>query len=308
MATIDARNERELPSLTHLQGSLIILLTGIGFSFGGLAFRSVEIGSWEYLFFRGLGMGGVAAAVLGFRYRGRLADLTDRIERSHVVAGLLLGGMNMLFIVSLSFASVAFVLILQTLAPLTAAYFSWLILKERPAASVLIATGISLVGVVVMVGGSIAQDFSPYGLMAILIPIGFGLYTTLIRSTQRIDAMVPLAVAALSLLIIGIISVLFAGGFDATVQDAVIGTFAGSVLLAVPLSAFNMAQRVVPASESSLLIMTEVVLAPLWVWLFVGETASSTTILGGAIIMAAVIWVTLTRVPRKGRRPITTRG
>ncbi len=308
MAMIDAMTERELPSLTHLQGSLIILLTGIGFSFGGLAFRSVDIGSWEYLFFRGLGMGGVAVAVLGFRYRGRLADLTNRVEQSHVVAGLLLGGMNMLFIVSLSFASVAFVLILQTLAPLTAAYFSWLILKERPSASVLIATSISLVGVVVMVGGSIAQDFSPYGLMAILIPIGFGLYTTLIRSTQRIDAMVPLAVAALSLLLIGVVSVLLAGGFDATVQDAAIGIFAGSVLLAVPLSAFNIAQRVVPASESSLLIMTEVVLAPLWVWLFVGETASSTTILGGAIIMAAVVWVTLTRVPRKGRRPITTRG
>lgn len=307
--TVDvAATERELPSLTHLQGSLIILLTGIGFSFGGLAFRSVDVGSWEYLFFRGLGMGGVAVVVLAVRYRSRLGDLTSRLEPGHLYAGLLLGMMNTLFIVSLSFASVAFVLILQTIAPLTAAYFSWLVLSERPSPAVLIATGVSMVGVAIMVGGSIADDLSPYGLIAAVIPIGFGAYTTLIRSAKRIDAMVPLFVAGACLLLVGIVAVLFQGGFDASLRDAVIGVFAGSVLLAVPLAAFNIAQRVVPAPESALLIMTEVVLAPLWVWLFVGEDATATTLLGGAIILAAVVWVTLTRIPRKGRRPITSRG
>jgi drug/metabolite transporter (DMT)-like permease len=308
MTTAAATRERELPSLSHVQGSLIILLTGIFFSFGGLAFRSVDIGSWEYLFFRGLGMGGVAFVVLAFRYRNRLADLTSRLERSHLYAGLLLGGMNMLFIVSLEFASVAFVLLLQTLSPLTAAYFSWLLMKERPGPTVLLATAVSLVGVVVMVGGSIADDLSLYGLIAAAIPIGFGLYSTLIRSSARIDVMVPLLVAGACLLVMGIVAVSISGGFDATPRDAAIGVFAGSVLLAAPLTAFNIAQRVVPAPEAALLIMTEVVLAPLWVWLFVDEQASRTTVVGGAIILVAVIWVTLTRVPRKGRRPITSRG
>lgn len=308
MATVDVKTDRELPALSQGQGSLIVLAASVFFSFGGLAFRSVEIGSWEYLFFRGLGMGVVAAVVLGVRYRGRLEDLTGKIERSHILAGLLLGGMNTLFIVTLEFASVAFVLILNTISPLTAAYFSWLILRERPTPIVLMATAISLVGVLVMVGGSIADDLSLYGLLAILIPIGFGLYTTLIRSAQRIDAMVPLFVGAAVLLAIGTGQVLHGGGFDATASDALTGLFAGSVLLAAPLAAFNIGQRVVPAPETSLLLMGEVILAPLWVWLFVGETASTSTLLGGAIILAAVVWVTLTRIPRKGRRPITTRG
>lgn len=300
--------ERELPSLSHTQGSLIVLAASVFFSFGGLAFRSVDIGSWEYLFFRGFGMGAVAAVVLAVRYRGRVGDLTGKLERSHVIAGIILGGMNTLFIVSLEFASVAFVLILNTISPLTAAYFSWLILRERPSPTVLIATGISLVGVIVMVGGSIADDLSLYGLLAVLIPIGFGLYTTLIRSAKRIDAMVPLFVGAAVLLLIGTTKVVLDGGFDASAADALTGVFAGSVLLAAPLAAFNIGQRVVPASETSLLIMGEVVLAPLWVWIFVGETASASTLIGGAIILAAVVWVTLKRVPRKGRRPITTRG
>ena len=184
--------ERELPALSHLQGALIIFATGVGFSFGGLAFRSVDIGAWEYLVFRGLGMGAVAAVVLGVRYRNRFSELTDKVAPAHVLAGAILAGMNILFIVSLTFTSVAFVLLLQTVSPVAAAYFSWLLLREKPSMAVGVATAIALVGVLVMVGGTVANDLSLLGLLALAIPVGFGLYTTLIRSAQRIDAMVPL--------------------------------------------------------------------------------------------------------------------
>ncbi len=299
---------REIPAISHLQGSLIILATGIGFSFGGLAFRSVDIGSWEYLVFRGLGMGVVAVVVLVLRYRHRYGELVETLAPAHLAAGLILGAMNVLFIVSLTYTSVAFVLLLQTLAPVTAAYFSWLILRERPTGAVTIATAISLIGVIVMVGGTFTNDLELLGLLAVAIPVGFGLYTTLIRSTTRIDAMVPLVVAGIVLVVIGVVVVLAQDGFSATPRDAAIGLFAGSVLLAAPLAAFNMAQRVVPAPESALLIMSEVVLAPLWVWLFVGEQATGSTLLGGAIILCAMFWLTSKRKPKRGRRPITTRG
>ena len=309
MTRVVAPVERELPALTHLQGALIVFGAGFVFSFGGLAFRSVEdIGAWEYLFFRGLGMLGAATAVLAVRYRGRYDVLLHGVEKGHLIAGIVLAMMNTLFIVSLSFTSVAFVLILQTLAPLAAAYFSWLMMGERPSASVLFATALSMVGVAVMVWGSIRDDLSPWGLLAALIPLGFGYYTSLIRSARRIDPSVPLIIAGLTLVAVGIGVVTAQGGFDATAQEAAIGLFAGSLLLAIPLAAFNVAQRVVPAPEAAILIMSEIVLAPLWVWLFVGEQVSAATVLGGAIILMAVVWVTLIRVPRKGRRPITSRG
>ena len=297
MARTIAPIDRELPPITRSTGSVIVLLAGVFFSFGGLAFRSVEIRSWEYLFYRGLGMGAVAAVVLGVRYRGRIERLI--ILPTHIVAGFILGAMNILFIVSLEFASVAFVLVLQPLSPLAAAYFSWLVMKERPAIAVLVATALSIVGVVVMVWGSIADDVSPYGFLALLIPIGFGLYATIVRSTQRIDPMVPLFVGALVLMTIGTLVVLFTGGFEASAGDAATGLFAGSVLLAVPLAAFNVAQRVVPASETALLLMSEVVLAPIWVWLFMGESASASTLVGGAIILVAVLGVMANRIRRR---------
>lgn len=309
MTRVVAPIERELPALTHLQGALIVFGSGVFFSFGGLAFRSVEdVGAWEYLFFRGFGMLATATAVLTVRYRRRYSVLLGGIERGHLIAGLVLGMMNTLFIVSLSFASVAFVLVLQTMAPLTAAYFSWLIMGERPAAQVLVATGISMVGVAVMVRGSIQDDLSAYGFLAALIPLGFGYYTTLIRSARKIDPSVPLVIAGSTIVGFGALVVLARGGFEATPHEALVGIFAGSFLLALPLAIFNIAQRVVPSPEAAILIMSEIILAPLWVWIFVGEKASTSTLVGGGIILVAVVWVTLTRVPKRGRRPITSRG
>ncbi len=301
--------ERVLPRLTHLQGAFIIFGSGLFFSFGGLAFRSVEdVGPWEYLVFRGLGMLGAASLILAVRYRRRYDDLFGNVEPGHIIAGLVLGAMSTLFIVSLSVATVAFVLVLQTLAPLTAAYFSWLIMGERPSRSVLAATAISMVGIAVMVSGSIREDLSPYGLLAALIPIGFGYYTTLIRSAKRIDPSVPLVIAGVTLVVTGAAVVLATGGFDATTREAAVGLFAGSMLLAVPLAVFNIAQRVVPAPEAAILIMSEIILAPVWVWMFVGERASASTLAGGAVILVAMVWVTPKRLPRGGARPITSRG
>lgn len=308
MSTPAALHEREVPALSTGAGVLIVLGAGVFFSFGGLAFRSVDIGPWEYLFFRGTGMVASAILLLVIVHRSRIPTVLSQVEPMHVLAGVVLGALNILFIVALSGASVAFVLVLQTMAPITAAYFSWVLLRERPAPTVLVATAVSLIGVVIMVWGSITDDISPVGLLAVLIPVGFGVYSSVIRSVRRIDPLVPITIGGLALVVTSSIVVQSTGGFEASARDAAIGLFAGSVLLAIPLSAYNVAQRVVPAPDAALLLMGEVVLAPLWVWLFVDETVAVTTLIGGAIILSAVVWVTRSRRPPRGRRLLTSRG
>ena len=46
-----------------------------------------------------------------------------------------------------------------------------------------------------------------------------------------------------------------------------------------------------PAARTTLLLLSEIVLAPFWVWLIVNETPAGNTVIGGAIILAALIWV-----------------
>ena len=296
-------------SLTLLQGSLLVLATGVALSFGGLAFRQTDdIRPWEYLVFRGIGAAIVAGSLIAWRHRGRLADELQQVEPIHVAAGALIGTTSCLFIVALDNASVAFVLFGQAAAPITAGYFSWLLMRERVSGRTVVATVGVLVGVTVMVSGSLDDaTIEPLGYVALLIPLLFGLYATLVRSATRIDPTVPVVVSGSTMVLVGSVVALASGGFQNSARDAAIGLFAGSMLLGIPLALFNVGQRVVPAPETSLLLMSEVVLAPVWVWLFVDEEPSTATLVGGGVIIAVIAWFTVTRA--KPPTPVfTSRG
>ena len=73
------------------------------------------------------------------------------------------------------------------------------------------------------------------------------------------------------------------------VADAVWAMAMGAVTLSGGMVLYTLGSRVVPAAELALLSNIEVMLAPLWVWAFLGETASANTFVGGAILLVAVV-------------------
>ena len=84
-----------------------------------------------------------------------------------------------------------------------------------------------------------------------------------------------------------------------------IGLLAGALLIGVPVPFFNYGQRAIPAPDASLLLMSEIVFGPIWVWWAYSERPSDATLVGGLIILAAVIWLTM-----RARTPMvrTSRG
>lgn len=299
--------------MSALRGSILVLTAGLVFSFGGLAFRLTDdIDAWPYLVFRGIGAVAVAVVVLVARHRSQLGSLARSVRGQHVALGVLFGSMSILFIVLLEFVTVAFVLFLQTLAPLAAAWFSWLMLRERVSRAVLTATAVAMVGVAIMVSGTFAEDISPVGMLALAIPVLFGLYATLLRGAPDVDPQVPIFIGGSTMVVIGFAAAMLTGGFEASGRDALIGLFAGSVLLGAPVIMLNRGGVVVPAPETALLLMSEIIAAPLWVWLFADETPGITTLVGGALMIAAVVglllWrrsqTTLAGSARLHRRPV----
>jgi DME family drug/metabolite transporter len=51
---------------------------------------------------------------------------------------------------------------------------------------------------------------------------------------------------------------------------------------------YTLGSRTVPAAELTLLSLAEVVLGPFWVWLFLGETLTTNTVIGGIILLIAI--------------------
>jgi drug/metabolite transporter (DMT)-like permease len=88
-------------------------------------------------------------------------------------------------------------------------------------------------------------------------------------------------------------------GFSIPGWDITIAISLGVFQVGLGLSVFTIGSKVVPAAELALLSMTEVLLGPFWVWLFLGETASLYTLFGGSILMLAIAVNALSGLRRK---------
>ena len=75
--------------------------------------------------------------------------------------------------------------------------------------------------------------------------------------------------------------------------DLIVCLCLGIFQLALGTTLLTLGAKHVPAAQVTLLAMLEIVLNPIWVWLGVGETPSSAALLGGLIILLAVIYQTL---------------
>ena len=247
-------------------GSLFVLLAGTLFSFSPLLFRwtSDESSEWLFLFWRSVGILIASLVALSVRPRsGRVAVLRVGFAKS-LLAGALMAGMSTAFIVAIARIDAATTLFLQSLAPFSAALLGWMLLRERVDGHAWAAMGTAVAGVAIM--GSSWGASNVVGLSAAAcIPLMLGMYTVLLRDSQGRDLRAQVVFAGLTGMLIGSVAAFASGGFDLPVRDAVLGLTSGGVLLGVGLPIFNAAGRHVPAARTTLLLLSEIVLAPIWV-------------------------------------------
>lgn len=77
--------------------------------------------------------------------------------------------------------------------------------------------------------------------------------------------------------------------FQLSTHDVLLCALLGCVQVGLGLILFTVGSRYIPAGELALLSLTEVVLGPVWVWLGVGEVPTSLTLLGGVIVLSAIV-------------------
>ena len=279
--------------LTERNGSAVVFLTGTLFSFSPLLFRwtSGEGSEWLFLLWRSIGI--LIAALIGLSLSSG-APLMTAVTTGfgkNLLAGALMAGMSTSFIISIARIDAATTLLLQSLAPFSAAFLGWLVLREKVDGHTWAAMTTAVVGVVIM--GSTWDSSSVVGSSAACcIPLMLGIYTVLLRDSQRRDPRAQVFFTGVIGLVIGLVASAVTGGFALPIQDIFLALISGGILLGVGLPIFNAAGRHVPAARTSLLLLSEIVLAPIWVWLVVNEVPAGKTVAGGAVILLALVWVT----------------
>ena len=280
------------PVLSRFQGSIVVLICGLSFSFGPLTFRAVhEADAWQYLFWRCLATAILSIIIICLAGHNPFRSVIEA-GRNQIIAGLFTAAMFTLFIVSLSRATAAFVLLMQCTSPFYAAIFSRILLKEPVERKTLIAMTLSILGVAVMVGGNLGSGDALGTTLAIILPMFLGGYTVLVRSSPIRDPGVPVIIGGITGAIVAAAVSLPGPGLTVPLNDMMMAFIGGGVLIGLFAPLWNYAHRFVPAADVSLLLISEVIAAPIWLWIWMNETPASTTLIGGGICLAAVTWLT----------------
>lgn len=280
----------------YLRGVAMVMLAGAFWSLGGLLVRSMEsAGAWQILFVRSVTVALTVLAVLMWRYGGSWPLEIRRAGWPALVAGLALGGAFCGFIFAVLHTTIANAVLLLSVSPLVAAGLAWLLLREPVRRATWFAMAGAMAGVGLMVGGGIAAGAWFGNLMALLTMAGFAVFAVALRWAHGVDMLPAVLWAGL---LSAAVAALMAADFAITPRDIVLSAAMGAAITGGMLL-FTAGARSVPSAELALLSLSEVVLGPLWVWLAYAEVPRLETLLGGGIVVLALIGRALSGMRRR---------
>jgi len=282
-------------------GFWLVAAAAICWSSGGLITRLVVTDPWTTVFWRSVFCAGFLSAAVAVAHRGRLAGLIRETGWPGLLMAACFATASTSFIMALARTSVANTLIIQSLSPFIAGLGGWLCLGERVRRRTWVAMAVALLGTVVMLWGSPGGGSRIGDGLAFVTATAFAAATVVVRWRRT----VPMAAAAtLAAALAAVIAIGQAAPASVTAQDLALLALFGIGQLGAGLLLFTAGARLIPVAEASLIGVLESVLGPLWVWLAVGERPGVFSLIGGAVILSALVAHTaadLARAARAGR-------
>lgn len=278
----------------HRFAIFLITLSSVGFSFVGLIIRNVvDADSWQLNLYRGLFSMLVLIGLLLAQYgRGAVRSFV-RIGPLGAIASLLIGVAPLFYVLAMTATTVANTLFILATVPFFTSVLAWVVIGERVRPGTWLAMALAALGIAVMVGEGIAVGSLFGNLMALGCALSFSCFAVIVRRQRDFDMLPALVAGSLVTCTIALMvswDRWLIGWHDlllCVLWGAGISGLLGNWL-------FIKAARHLPAAEVTLLMMTEFVLGPVWVWVFVGEVPGRYTLLGGVLVLGAVAGRALT--------------
>jgi drug/metabolite transporter, DME family len=291
----------------HRHGVAFVFAAGVLWSTVGLGIRLIEDAVvWQILLYRSISLTLFLYVVLRLRSRESPFAQVRRVGFPAVVAGLSLVAAYAGGIYSIQVTSVANAMLLFATAPFMAAVLGWLVLREPVRVATWIAIAVAIAGIAIMVADRSGSVVLKGSLAALGSALGFAVFTVALRWGRSGEMLPSVFLSGLFAIVVTLgICVFLDLPLLLSPRDGGIAMGMGVFQVGAGLILYTIGSRSLPAAELALLSLAEVLLGPLWVWLFLGETASFNTLIGGAILLAAIAGNALSGKRRKPP-PITT--
>ena len=259
---------------------------------------------WSILMLRGVTTFVVAIAVW-LIWRAASDKAPQLIPgKSGLLVAALYGATSLTFITAVYNTSTANLVFILAFNTMFAALLSWMFLRQRPRPVTFAAMAAMILGIGIIVGDSIGSGTLFGDFMAGLSAFMVAAAITVTRATGRdmgfaalVAVIIPAAVAAVMVL---------RTGYDVAEPWWII--FNGAVVMPISFFCLATGPKYISGPEVAMFYLLETVLAPIWVWLIFAERPTTQSLIGGAILVAALVahslWQLLEGRRRKAARVI----
>lgn len=269
----------------HRRGQALVALAAIAWSTAGLFQRELTLDVPTQMAGRALFAFLALAAYAAVAERGRVRRAFVAMGTAGITVAVCMAVASGGFIVALNHTSVARVLFVQAVSPVAAALLARVVLGEQVAPRGWVAMACALAGVGVMMGSPGGSDLTG-DVASLVMMIAFAVAIVVTRHRRDIS-MAPATCLAQLLLVVTMAPLASPGQVGG--RDLVLLVLIGAGQMALGMALFAAGARLVPAAEAALITLLEVILGPIWVWLVLSERPDTATLVGGAVIMAAVV-------------------
>jgi drug/metabolite transporter (DMT)-like permease len=267
------------------RGQIYVALAAVAWSTAGVLQRQLTLDTSTQVFGRAVFAGAALLVYVALVEGGRVLEAFRRIGLAGVAVALCVAAASGCFIAALNHMSVARVLFILAVAPMLSALLARVTLGEPITRRTVMAMALALGGVALMLeapgDGSLAGDG-----LAFAAALAFAIMVVITRWRHDVS-MAPATCLSQAILVVAFLP--FASPGEIGSHDLVWLAALGIGQIGLGFALLTVGARLIPAAQVGLITLLEVVLGPLWVWLALDERPSTPTLVGGAIVIAAIV-------------------
>jgi len=273
--------------ITKLPGPLLVFMGACCLSFGGLIVKSFEGATlWQILFWRSLFFSLTVLTFLIISYKKKTFKVFQDLGFPGFFGGIILSFGFCGYVFAMYNTTVANTNFIISLQILFLAIFGYFFLKEKISAITLTSIILAMTGVFLMVGNSLTPGELSGNLAAFSMPITFAVLIIIVRKFPTVDMVPAQFVAGVCCCFIGYF---LSTKIMISPHDIFLGFVAGFFQIGLGFIFITTGARTTSSAMVGIIMLSESVLGPIWAFLFVSERPSMFGLIGGAIIIFAVL-------------------
>ena len=270
-----------------IPGYALLLFGAFCLSWGGFIVRSFEVSSvWQILLIRSFFFIIALAVFLVSTYKKKTIQIIREAGFPALLGGFVMSLSFVAYVYSMTITSVANVVFIISTQTMFLAIFGYLFLREKVSLICFISIVLAMSGIFIMIGDSVSSGSLLGNLVALAIPINFSILVMIIRKNKNLDMVPAIFYSGIFSIFYGLI---LSDSISFSNHDIFMGFLLGVPQLAFGFICITIGSRTTPSTTVGLLMLTETLFAPVWVWLFLNEIPPLSVLIGGLVIIIAII-------------------